>query len=300
MKEKQINPENLPHPQDSEDEVNENKEVKIYFLPSLMTSGNLFCGFLALTKIVEADITSDNFSSVIYQALLFILLACIFDALDGRVARMGGVESPFGREFDSLADLISFGAAPAFLVHRIVLEPVFVDIPEIGWFLASIYLVCGALRLARFNCVAASPTHNQKPPSKDFVGFPIPAAAGLVASLTLFMLWYQDKDFVVGKWRYTLPFIMVFLSYMMVSNVRYPSFKHLSLRTRLRSRNSFAWIVVAVLAIGCTIIMRAYVLPILLPAAFFTYLAYGLVRFFWNNKAKQNPPDTPATNSLQG
>ncbi|MCK9315451.1 MAG: CDP-diacylglycerol--serine O-phosphatidyltransferase [Verrucomicrobia bacterium] len=300
MKEKQIKPENLPHTQRPEDEVNENKGVKIYFLPSLMTAGNLFCGFLALTKIVEADITSHSFSSVIYQALLFILLACIFDALDGRVARMGGEESPFGREFDSLADLISFGAAPAFLVHRIVLEPVFEDIPEIGWFVASIYLVCGALRLARFNCVAASPTHNQKPPSRDFVGFPIPAAAGLVASLTLFMLWYQDKEFVVGNWRYTLPFIMVFLSYMMVSNVRYPSFKHLSLKTRPRSRNSFAWIVIAALGIGGCIVMRAYVLPILLPAAFFIYLAYGLVRFFWDNKAKKSPPETPSPNAPQG
>jgi CDP-diacylglycerol--serine O-phosphatidyltransferase len=148
--------------------------------------------------------------------------------------------------------------------------------------------------------VAASPTHNQKPPSRDFVGFPIPAAAGLVASLTLFMLWYQDKEFVVGNWRYTLPFIMVFLSYMMVSNVRYPSFKHLSLKTRPRSRNSFAWIVIAALAIGGCIVMRAYVLPILLPAAFFIYLAYGLVRFFWDKKKKKSPLSPPAPNAPQG
>src|SRR5580692_9929370 len=89
-------------------------KLKIYFLPNLLPAANLFCGFVALT-------------------------------------RMGGRESPFGREFDSLADLISFGVAPAFLVHRIVLRDVFESQPAIGWFIASVYLICGAFRLARFN-----------------------------------------------------------------------------------------------------------------------------------------------------
>src|SRR5438034_9278343 len=129
-------------------------KLKIYFLPNLLTAGNLFCGFVALTKIVEADLTTGNFHDIRF-ALGFILLACIFDLFDGRVARMGGVESPFGREFDSLADLISFGAAPAFLVHRVVLANFFPERPEIGWFIASVYLICGAFRLARFHCVAA-------------------------------------------------------------------------------------------------------------------------------------------------
>src|SRR5688500_10643645 len=106
--------------------------LKIYFLPNLMTAGNLFCGFLALTKIVEADPNAANFNTVIRHALFLILLACIFDLLDGRVARMGGAESPFGREFDSLADLISFGAAPAFLVHRIVFRDIFTSHPQVG------------------------------------------------------------------------------------------------------------------------------------------------------------------------
>ncbi|MEK7684628.1 MAG: CDP-diacylglycerol--serine O-phosphatidyltransferase, partial [Verrucomicrobiota bacterium] len=167
----------------------ESPKLKIYFLPNLLTAGNLFCGFVALTKIVEADVGAANFNSVIRHALFFILLACIFDLLDGRVARMGGSESPFGREFDSLADLISFGAAPAFLVHRIVLRDVFVQTPEAGWFIASIYLICGALRLARFNCLSALTATGG---GKEFLGFPIPAAAGLVASLTLFIMWWDD------------------------------------------------------------------------------------------------------------
>src|SRR6266436_7189580 len=108
-----------PQPNDSAD-----AKLKIYFLPNLLTAGNLFCGFVALTKIVEADLLTGDFGPI-KIALGFILLACIFDLFDGRVARMGGVESPFGREFDSLADLISFGAAPAFLVHRVVLGEAF-------------------------------------------------------------------------------------------------------------------------------------------------------------------------------
>src|ERR1051325_2797957 len=121
--------------------------LRIYLLPNLLTAGNLFCGFLALTRIVEADITASNFSHVIRNAIFFIILACLFDLLDGRVARLGGYESPFGREFDSLADIISFGAAPAFLVHRVVLRDVFEKHPEFGWFIASVYLICGANQL---------------------------------------------------------------------------------------------------------------------------------------------------------
>src|SRR5260221_616457 len=150
-------------------------KLKIYFLPNLLTAGNLFCGFLALTKIVEADPTKGNFNSVIRHAIFLILLALIFDLFDGRVARMGGHESPFGREFDSLADLISFGAAPAFLVHHIILADVFKNLPRLSWIIAAVYLICGAFRLARFNCLSAMGPSA----SKDFLGFPIPSAAGL-------------------------------------------------------------------------------------------------------------------------
>ena len=245
--------------------------LKIYFLPNLMTAGNLFCGFVALTKIVEARIPGGY--NEIKIALGFILAACIFDLLDGRLARMGGVESPFGREFDSLADLISFGAAPAFLVHRVVLRDVFAARPEIGWFIASIYLICGALRLARFNCLAAMSTGGG---GKEFMGFPIPAAAGLVASLTLFLMWgdQSDRDLSAGPWRFILPGLLLFLSVMMVSEVKYPSFKTLD----LRARRTFAKTVVTILFIGCLVILRGLILPIVLPLIFTIYLLYGFVR----------------------
>jgi len=247
------------------------EKLKIYFLPNLMTAGNLFCGFLALTRIVEADPLSLNFVTVIRHALLFILLACIFDLLDGRLARMGGAESPFGREFDSLADVVSFGVAPAFLVHRIVLKDTFVTHPEIGWFLASIYLICGALRLARFNCLA---TMNTGKSSGDFLGFPIPAAAGMVASVTLFLFWWDARNFPTGALRFILPVLMFFLSMMMVSEVRYPSFKKLD----FRKTKPFTKLVLGAVLVGVFLILWKRIMPIVLPLLFTLYLIYGFVR----------------------
>ena len=263
-------------PQTSAPETGGGEKLKIYFLPNLLTAGNLFCGFVALTKIVEAKLTPDAYGMVnwmpIKMALGFILLACIFDLFDGRVARMGGHESPFGREFDSLADLVSFGVAPAFLVHRIVLREVFHDeYTEFGWFIASIYLICGAFRLARFNCLSA-----MKAPGagKDFLGFPIPSAAGLVASLTLFIIKLNEKERDLGHWGYLLPVVLIFLSAMMVSEVKYPSFKSLG----LRSTTTFLKLVVAALFVGCLLILKEKILYYVLPLFFTGYLLYGFIR----------------------
>jgi CDP-diacylglycerol--serine O-phosphatidyltransferase len=262
--------------------------LKIYFLPNLMTAGNLFCGFVALTKIVDVNVGPggrfDHAAFVeIRWALAYILLACIFDLLDGRLARMGGVESPFGREFDSLADLISFGAAPAFLVQRVVLRDAFTNSPDVGWFIASIYLICGALRLARFNCLAAMPGNSG---GKEFLGFPIPSAAGLVASVTLFLIW-GDKDettFSMGWWKPFLAGLMLFLSFMMVSEVKYPSFKTFD----LRARRSFTKTVVTVLIIGGLIILWKSILHFVLPLVFTAYLLYGFVRPRISRKVRED------------
>ena len=245
-------------------------KLKIYFLPNLLTAGNLFCGFVALTKIVEADVGSKDFYQQITIALGFILLACIFDLFDGRVARMGGVDSPFGREFDSLADLISFGAAPAFLVHRVVLRDVFPVHPEVGWFIASIYLICGAFRLARFNCLAVSGGGS----GKDFLGFPIPSAAGLVSSLTLLIIQLNEHDRSLGNWKWLLVMVLLFLSAMMVSTVKYPSFKSLG----LRSTSTFMKAIIAALVLGFILVLRERILYYVLPAFFTLYLVYGFIR----------------------
>jgi CDP-diacylglycerol--serine O-phosphatidyltransferase len=254
---------------------NSEGKLKIYFLPNLLTAGNLFCGFVALTKIVEADLTPSAEGIVnwmpIKLALGFILLACIFDLLDGRVARMGGVDSPFGREFDSLADLISFGVAPAFLVHRVVLADVFVNHPQIGWFIASIYLLCGAFRLARFNCLSVMAGGGG---GKEFLGFPIPSAAGLVASLTLLVVHLNERERSLGHWKFLPVAVLIFLSAMMVSTVRYPSFKSLG----LRSTSTFIKAIIAALFLGSLLILREKVLYYVLPAFFTLYLVYGFVR----------------------
>lgn len=248
------------------------EKLKIYFLPNLLTAGNLFCGFVALTKIVDASPYADNYFAQIKMSLAFILLACIFDLFDGRVARMGGVESPFGREFDSLADLISFGVAPAFLVQRVVLADVFVgQYKQISWFIASIYLLCGAFRLARFNCLAAMNTGGG---GKDFLGFPIPSAAGLVASLTLLIIHFNENEKSLGPGKYVIAAVLVFLSAMMVSTVRYPSFKTLG----IRSTSTFTKILGGALFIGALLIFQEKVLYYVLPAFFTLYLIYGFVR----------------------
>ncbi len=246
-----------------------NGRLKIYFLPNLLTAGNLFCGFLAITRIVEAELVPPY--PRIKEALFYILLACIFDLFDGRVARMGGKESPFGREFDSLADVVSFGVAPAFLVHRIVLRDVFANQPQIGWFIAALYLICGALRLARFNCLSAQPDSSG---GSEFMGFPIPAAAGLVASLTMLLMWWDEQNFSKANWRFLLPVILLFLSFMMVSEVKYPSFKKLDWRTR----RPFTKFVVIIVVIGFFIFAWDTIGPAVLSIVFTAYLLYGFIR----------------------
>ena len=264
-----------PNPPKQQETSQTDARLKIYFLPNVLTGANLFCGFVALTKIVQWDADSGNYADI-KLALAFILLAGIFDLLDGRVARMGGAESPFGREFDSLADIISFGVAPAFLVYRIVLRDVFATHQELGWFIASIYVLCGAFRLARFNCLAAQAGSGG---GKEFLGFPIPAAAGLVASLTLFMIWLNDigwmeERFSRSKWRYALPILMLFLSWMMVSEVKYPTFKKLD----LRATRTFTRTLLAVLFIGSVVVLRERILYWVLPLFFTIYLVYGFIR----------------------
>jgi CDP-diacylglycerol--serine O-phosphatidyltransferase len=259
---------------------------KIYLLPNLMTAGNLFCGFAATLKILEgalvqaaagsdlaaaaaaADAASSNFKTAIWC----ILASCFFDALDGRLARLGGHESPFGREFDSLADIVSFGVAPALMVYRIVLH----EFPNAGWIIASVYLICGALRLARFNCLAAA---NSEAANKEFRGFPIPAAAGVIASLTLCMLWFDERGRDIGNGKYVLPPLMLFLSWMMFSGFKYPSFKSLNWRTT-RSMPKFLAIVVVLIV---TVLYYQW-----MPAVIFiVYLLYGFLRPFLSRKMKK-------------
>jgi CDP-diacylglycerol--serine O-phosphatidyltransferase len=249
-------------------------DPKIYLLPNLMTAGNLFCGFASTLKIFAGTLEMAPAIAIdrYHEAIWFILAACIFDLLDGRLARLGGHESPFGREFDSLADIVSFGIAPALLVYKIVLD----EFHRVGLIIAFVYLACGALRLARFNCIAAAISAGggggeaKTEHSKQFKGFPIPAAAGVIASLTEFLLWMDAGNREIGFWKYALPPLMIFLSFMMFSQVKYPSFKALNWRTQ-RSLPTF---MVIILLITVTALNYQW-----MPAAIFlAYLMYGFLR----------------------
>jgi len=249
------------------------REPRIYVLPTLMTAGNILSGFVAILQIFKGreGMVTEHY----YWAIIAILAACLFDVLDGRVARLGGQESPFGRELDSIADIVSFGVAPALLVHDIVLSSI--ERPAgIGWLIASVYLVCGAMRLARFNCLAAT---DDKTASKHFRGCPIPAAAGVIASLTLLMLWLDEGNKEIGPWKYGLAVLMVLLSVLMMSDLEYPSFKSINWRTR----RSPAWVLVSIILLAFSVRNWQWMPSVL----FVSYLLYGLARPWISRRWRQ-------------
>jgi CDP-diacylglycerol--serine O-phosphatidyltransferase len=253
--------------------MKDDDELKIPLLPNLMTAGNLCCGFLAVLSIfygvMEAS-KSGTYDFLLAKkyyetAIMLIFGSCIFDLLDGRMARLTGQDSPFGREFDSLADIVSFGMAPAMLMAKAVLFP----LPNnVGWGIALLYLLCGAMRLARFNCLAVMP---KKPGDNgDFMGIPIPMAAGFIASLTILIINVQENDRELGLWKYVLAAAMFGISLLMMSKVRYPSFKKVDFRTK-----GSIWSVVAIVLVLVLLVRYRYQAPVVL---FSLYLVYGLVR----------------------
>jgi CDP-diacylglycerol---serine O-phosphatidyltransferase len=261
--------------------INDDEKVRIYFLPNLMTAGNLACGFFALTWIFQYH-PEEGFDKI-HVAIRLILAAFAFDFLDGRMARLIKKQSQFGREFDSLADIVSFGVAPAFLVYRIVLY----QFEKTGWAIAAIYLVCGGIRLARFNVLSGRPSAAAH--GREFIGFPIPSAAALVVSVALFMMWLAGHDRELGKWRWALPALMVLLSVLMVSNVRYPTFKYIDW-TLQKHVAAFAAVVVAVLGI---VLFK----EVMLAVVFVAYMLYGLVRPWvskrWRREIEPDEEDVP-------
>jgi CDP-diacylglycerol--serine O-phosphatidyltransferase len=236
-------------PSDREDPYNVTQASRIYFLPNAMTAGNLFCGFMAVVscihaRLAESAVTAEYLGSPpadhYRYAVWFILGAAAFDVLDGRLARMGGRESLFGAEFDSLADVVSFGFAPALLMFFFILSPSqgFPFFRNIGWFFGFVYLLCAAIRLARFNVITNPLLHRgHKESSKDFVGLPVPAAAATVAALVLFLLKLTEADRTLKAGALALPFLMLLIAILMVSTIRYPSGKKVDLQTKTQLQN---------------------------------------------------------------
>ncbi len=195
----------------------------VYLLPNLFTTGSLFAGFYGIIAAMHGDY---------YVAAWFILVASIFDALDGKVARLTGTTSRFGVEYDSLADLVAFGVAPGLLMYSWALKP----FGKLGWLAAFLYVVCGALRLARFNVQVDTVE------SKRFLGLPIPAAASMVATCVL--LFYHLGG--SGTIRKVSVLILIYvLALLMVSNVRYYSFKD----PELVKRQPFGFLVLLIFLI---------------------------------------------------
>jgi CDP-diacylglycerol--serine O-phosphatidyltransferase len=260
-----------------------------------MTAGNLFCGFTATLKILEGALlqasSPDDAADLFHTAIWLILGAFVFDFLDGRLARLGGHESAFGREFDSLADIVSFGVAPALLVYRIVLQ----EFRTACWIIALIYLVCGALRLARFNTASATYEREASNGGKNFTGFPIPAAAGLIASITLFLLWLAEGEHHLGHWKFVLPPLLLFLSFMMFSRFEYPSFKAINWKTK---KSIPRFLVIFVILIFTA--MNYEWMPAVL---FLAYLLYGFLRPWlsreWRREIEEEIGEEPPADAVE-
>ncbi len=269
--------------------------ARIYLLPNLFTAGNMLCGFLAIKNCIEArftSLTADGRADHYIMAVWFILFACVCDLFDGRVARATKRESLFGAEFDSIADTVSFGVAPALMACFLVIKPEATDnVQLITWLLAFIYLLCAGVRLARFNVLTNPlvPGNEKRVAGGDFVGLPSPAAAGMIASLVLVLSKIMEAegplDVAVQAWSWTLLPLMLIISFLMISNVRFPSFKKLDWTARARTRGFILIIIMA------AVVFRYPQYSF--PALFLGYISFSIFRhIFLLKKSEMDPaPD---------
>lgn len=198
----------------------ENLRKGIYILPNLLTAASLFSGFYSIMATLNG-----NYST----AAIWVFIALVFDGLDGKVARLTGTTSRFGVEFDSLSDLVSFGVSPALMMYLWVLKP----FGRLGWLAAFLFLACGALRLARFNVQVNTVEMTR------FVGLPIPAAACMVSSTVLL---FSHFGWPSSYKRLAVIALIYLLAFLMVSSIRYYSFKD----PELIKRQPFGMLVLAI------------------------------------------------------
>jgi CDP-diacylglycerol---serine O-phosphatidyltransferase len=240
----------------------------VYLLPNLITTGSLFAGFFAIVAAIDGRFL---------PAAWAIFVALILDGLDGRVARMTHSTSSFGVQYDSLADLVAFGVAPALLVYLWALKP----FKQFGWVAAFLFVVCGALRLARFNVQTGSID------PRYFNGLPIPAAATTIATAIIF--YYEIGEWAPQKYMYILAMIYL-LSFLMVSNIKYVSFKKLE----LFKRHPFQTLVALVL-LFVVVATAPEIMGFLLMC---TYVASGPISTVWYLRQKRaeekGEEETPA------
>ena len=234
----------------------------IYILPNIFTSLNIFCGFYALISSINGNFIA---------AAISIVIAVVFDALDGKIARATNTTSKFGVEYDSLADLVSFGLAPGVMMYLWALKP----LGRIGWLAAFLFMTCGALRLARFN------TQSGTISSDHFVGLPIPAAASMNATTILLCHGLG----LAGNSKPILILVMLyFLSFLMVSSIKYDSFK----KPELFKRMNFNVLVAAILIL-IFIAAQPHIALFLLASA---YVTSGPFTFILHHKKTKKDKST--------
>ncbi|MGB5684984.1 MAG: CDP-diacylglycerol--serine O-phosphatidyltransferase [Candidatus Electrothrix sp.] len=230
---------------------------RFYALPSMLTCTSLFSGFYSIVASINGEF---------FPAAVAILVAGLFDGLDGRVARLTDSTSRFGMQLDSLCDLVSFGVAPALLAYLWALIPY----GRYGWLAAFMYVATTALRLARFNSMAEEAedeqsTNHEKDENHDFVGLPCPAAAGAIATMVMFFRYLGATDTVK---HFSILLLVYLLSYLMISTHRYLSFK----KTRIPREKRFQ----AVVGMMLVLTLLATEPPITLFATALLYALSGL------------------------
>jgi CDP-diacylglycerol--serine O-phosphatidyltransferase len=240
----------------------------IYILPNIFTSLNLFCGFYSIVSSINGNYTAAAWS---------ILIAGIFDLMDGKIARATNTTSKFGVEYDSLSDLISFGLAPGLMIYLWALKPMDI-LGRTAWLAAFLFLACGALRLARFN------THAGTASSEYFTGLPIPSAAGMNAAIVLICARLSLGGHALNM---AILVMLYVLSFLMVSTVKYNSFK----KAELFKKMNFNLLVVVILVI----IFVAAEPEITLFAIGITYLLSGPVTTLRLHARKSSEKPKPST-----
>jgi CDP-diacylglycerol--serine O-phosphatidyltransferase len=260
----------------------------LYILPSLFTSGNIAAGYYAITQSLQGSVQEPRHFD---YAALAIGFAIPFDAIDGRIARMTKTTSEFGKELDSLADVITFGVAPSLLAYTwgfqalpTAMNPALRQhIVQWGAFVCFLFLLCGAGRLARFNIsVTPVPSNPGRPGRKYFVGMPIPAAAGVLAAVVHFFLGTP-----VPNWRVAIMWMVLVLliGLLMVSTWRFWSGKEID----LSDRHPFQRIVLMGLAIYATVAFSQYVLLAL--AAVYTFSGiFARAAYSWQRRHRRMAP----------
>lgn len=250
----------------------------VEMLPTLITLGNLFCGFLAIAYLTDSNHlgNTDPVRISLYQkAMWCVLLAMIFDALDGKIARMVGAASDFGAQIDSLSDVISFGAAPA-LLFKVMAETSGVVSPKIALVLAVVYVACAALRLARFNVE----TDVGEEHHKYFKGLPSPAAAACVLALGYLNISLDNES--AKSWvGAAMPFLVPAIGFLMTSRFRYVH----ATNALFGGRKTFGFLVLLVF-IGALVFSRA---DILLPCVMVLYVASGPIGWLKSKWRRPSP-----------